>query len=339
VIRWSVEWQFQGVERFSLFDERVSEATVLAQALQLRLDAIRERQITASEKRARHLQALIDPGVATTTSPEQQQEQQEEPAVPEAMQAYVNADATSMRFYLARAFHRVRQGLLLVVVLLVDCDSLSCAYRRTASRTTSSTARRASSRTCRTGPSSSSRPSTWPCRPRHREPIRSYLLKMTRKRIRRTATMMTVTIAPAVTTTAVTMAAVRALTMNQSQHQQRRISRLRRAPSSRQKVEWLEYKPKYAKTVDGGFIDYTRWSLPRRVDRLLGIALGWLLVGYWPSATALGFGITSTTESPRRNILLMKRSRLTACAFLVPLPVLGTSVHHSRTLINTCTPG
>jgi len=32
------------------------------------------------------------------------------------------------------------------------------------------------------------------------------------------------------------------------------------------------------------------------------------------------------TESPRRNILLMKRSLFTGFAFAAPLPVFGTSV-------------
>jgi len=38
----------------------------------------------------------------------------------------------------------------------------------------------------------------------------------------------------------------------------------------------------------------------------------------------LGFLRTMMTESPRRNILLMKRSLLTGWAFFFPLPVLGT---------------
>lgn len=41
------------------------------------------------------------------------------------------------------------------------------------------------------------------------------------------------------------------------------------------------------------------------------------------------------TESPRRNILGMKRSRFTGLAFFLPLPVLGNSVHISLTFSRT----
>eukprot|EP00322_Chrysochromulina_rotalis_P003386 CAMPEP_0115859736 /NCGR_PEP_ID=MMETSP0287-20121206/16770_1 /TAXON_ID=412157 /ORGANISM="Chrysochromulina rotalis, Strain UIO044" /LENGTH=115 /DNA_ID=CAMNT_0003314047 /DNA_START=491 /DNA_END=838 /DNA_ORIENTATION=+ len=41
------------------------------------------------------------------------------------------------------------------------------------------------------------------------------------------------------------------------------------------------------------------------------------------------------TLSPRKNILLMNRSRFIACAFFLPFPALGTSVHISLTFSST----
>ena len=49
----------------------------------------------------------------------------------------------------------------------------------------------------------------------------------------------------------------------------------------------------------------------------------------------LGLRSTTITLSPRRNILLMKRSRLMGMAFFLPLPVFGTSVHISLTFSST----
>uniref|UniRef100_A0A1J3FXY8 Uncharacterized protein n=1 Tax=Noccaea caerulescens TaxID=107243 RepID=A0A1J3FXY8_NOCCA len=53
------------------------------------------------------------------------------------------------------------------------------------------------------------------------------------------------------------------------------------------------------------------------------------------SLAHFGFLRTIMTESPRRNILLMKRSLLTASAFFLPFPVFGTSVHISLTFSRT----
>ena len=55
------------------------------------------------------------------------------------------------------------------------------------------------------------------------------------------------------------------------------------------------------------------------------------LVAVWP----WGFLITKMTESPRKNILGMKRSLGSGSAFFWPLPVLGTSVQYSLTFSNT----
>lgn len=49
----------------------------------------------------------------------------------------------------------------------------------------------------------------------------------------------------------------------------------------------------------------------------------------------LGFRSTTITLSPRKNILLMKRSLLTGFAFAFPFPVFGTSVHISLTFSKT----
>lgn len=53
------------------------------------------------------------------------------------------------------------------------------------------------------------------------------------------------------------------------------------------------------------------------------------------AAVARGFRKTRITESPRRNILLMKRSLLTGFDFFFPLPGRGTSVHISLTFSST----
>ena len=60
------------------------------------------------------------------------------------------------------------------------------------------------------------------------------------------------------------------------------------------------------------------------------------LVGRDKFGTRAHFGLRRTrmTESPRRNILLMKRSLLTGAAFFAPLPV-GTSVQISFTFSST----
>lgn len=50
---------------------------------------------------------------------------------------------------------------------------------------------------------------------------------------------------------------------------------------------------------------------------------------------ANGFLSTNITESPRRNILEMKRSLFTGFTFFFPFPVRGTSVHISLTLSST----
>ena len=52
-------------------------------------------------------------------------------------------------------------------------------------------------------------------------------------------------------------------------------------------------------------------------------------------AVASGFLRTRMTESPRRNILEMKRSLLTGLLFFLPFPVLGTSTHISLTFSRT----
>ena len=49
----------------------------------------------------------------------------------------------------------------------------------------------------------------------------------------------------------------------------------------------------------------------------------------------LGLRRTTITLSPRRNILLMKRSLLIGCAFFLPFPAFGTSVHISLTFSST----
>lgn len=54
-----------------------------------------------------------------------------------------------------------------------------------------------------------------------------------------------------------------------------------------------------------------------------------------PAAVANGFLRTNMTESPRRNILEIKRSLLTGFTFFFPLPVRGSSVHISLTFSNT----
>lgn len=53
------------------------------------------------------------------------------------------------------------------------------------------------------------------------------------------------------------------------------------------------------------------------------------------SADASGFFKTMMIESPRMNILLMNRSRLTGFCFFLPFPVLGVSVHISFTFSKT----
>lgn len=61
------------------------------------------------------------------------------------------------------------------------------------------------------------------------------------------------------------------------------------------------------------------------------------ILAYSPSAAADPFGFRSTkmTESPRRNILLMKRSLLTDWRLFFPFPFFGTSVHTSFTSSST----
>ena len=54
-----------------------------------------------------------------------------------------------------------------------------------------------------------------------------------------------------------------------------------------------------------------------------------------PFARHLGLRSTTITLSPRKNILLMKRSLFTGLAFCLPLPVFGTSVHISFTFSKT----
>lgn len=62
--------------------------------------------------------------------------------------------------------------------------------------------------------------------------------------------------------------------------------------------------------------------------------VSWLLLHNY-FAEAKGFLRTMITESPRRNILLIKRSRLTGCCFFFPFPDLGVSVHISLTFSKT----
>lgn len=52
-------------------------------------------------------------------------------------------------------------------------------------------------------------------------------------------------------------------------------------------------------------------------------------------AAALGLRSTMITESPRKNSLLMNRSRLMGCLALTPLPVLGTCGQVCTTLRHT----
>lgn len=84
------------------------------------------------------------------------------------------------------------------------------------------------------------------------------------------------------------------------------------------------------------------WSAQLVVHQLIGRRCaggGWLggdvtgcnRLKYLNYLAFKGFRRTKMTESPLRNILLMYLSLLTACAFFLPLPVLGTSVHISFT--------